>query len=394
MSALASSFPVRGQPAHTEDLLLHIWKRALRVPEIERDSNFFDLGGDSLLAVNLLLDVERQTGVSIPITAIYDAPTVAEMARLIASQTTRESACVVLLKPGTAQSPVFIVHGIGGTIVELAALGRKIRIPDAVYAIQARGLDGRDTPLTTIEDMADLYVAALRRIQPHGPYRLCGYSFGGLVAMEIARRLRAENEKVAALILVDAYAHPSTWPVLSRTKMRLRRAFHLFRQAVQRPPSQTLSRAIKRMRASLSEIGAPTGADSGARESARLHDWLLDQNPSLPLPLLRAREAGSAALRAYRPRSYAGPIIFLKAKHRDTEFPDDPERIWRRLAPKIVYRTIPGGHRTVVTEYAGTAAAMLTACLAWVPWEEEPSPVKAGVPSSLDIAGTFQSQTV
>jgi acetoacetyl-CoA synthetase len=393
MSALAAPVPARGQPADIENSLLQIWKRMLRAPEIERDSNFFDLGGDSLLAVNLLLEVERQTGMNIPITAIYDAPTVAEMTRLIANETAPESACVVLLKPGTAESPLFIVHGIGGTVVELAALGKKIRIPDAVYAVQARGLDGRDTPLATVEEMADFYVAVLRRIQPRGPYRLCGYSFGGLVAMEIARRLQAQNEKIAALILVDAYAHPSTWPVLSRTKMRLRRALHLLREAVRGSPGQTFSRVMRRAKASLARA-APAGADSGARESARLHDWLLDRNPLLPLPLLRAREAGSAALRAYRPQSYAGPIIFLKAKQRDIEFPDDPERIWRGLAPEIVYLTIPGGHRTVVTEYAGAAAATLTACLSWVPREEGPSPSSPGGPSSLDIAGAFRSQTV
>jgi hypothetical protein len=86
--------------------------------------------------------------------------------------------------------------------------------------------------------------------------------------------------------------------------------------------------------------------------------------------------------------------MFLKAKQRDTEFPDDPERIWRGLAPKMVYRMIPGGHRTVVTEHAGAAAATLTACLSWAPREEGPSPGKDGAPPSFDIApaGALRSQ--
>src|SRR5205814_46077 len=161
MSGLASPVQVQDQPADTEDLLLEIWKRALRAWEIDRDSNFFDLGGDSLLAVNMLLEIERKTGVSIPITAIYYAPTVAEM----------------------------------------------------------------------------------------------------------ARRLKAANQMIGALILLDAYAHPSTWPVLSRAKMRLRRCLHLFRHALRHSPGATLSRVRRRARAAVAGMGRRSAADSHRRNS-------------------------------------------------------------------------------------------------------------------------------
>jgi acetoacetyl-CoA synthetase len=348
MNALFSTPPLQAAAADTETLLLDIWQRVLRVSGIGRDDNFFDLGGDSLLAVNLFLEIERETGVNLPITAIYDAPTIAEMALLIGSEVAPESSSLVLLKPGTPKRPLFIVHGIGGTVIELAALGRSIGIPDAVYAIQARGLDGRDAPHAAVEDMAGHYVQLIRDIQPSGPYRLCGYSFGGLIAMEIARRLKARGQSIDALILMDAYAHPSTWPVLSRAKMQLRRTFHLLCRALRRSPAETLSR-LRRSRRN--------------EEPDRLHEWLLDQNPALPLPLLRVREAAGTALRAYCPKPYAGPLTFLKARRRDAEFPNDPKRIWRRLALDIRFRTIPGAHRTMVTQHAETAAAALTECL-------------------------------
>jgi len=349
MKAPFSPVAAEARAVDTGSLLLDVWQRVLRVPEVGRNDNFFDLGGDSLLALNLFLEIEQQIGVTLPITAIYDAPTVAEMACLIEQEAAPESPCLVLLKPGTGERPLFIAHGIGGTVIELAALGRAIGIPEAVYAIQARGLDGHDAPHETIEAMVDHYVQAVRAIQPSGPYRLCGYSFGGLVAMEMARRLKAQGQSIGALILMDAYAHPSTWPVLSRMKMTLRRSIHLVRRALARSPAETFSR-----------LRALAKRQS---ESSRLHEWLLDQNPSLPLPLLSVREAGGAALRAYRPKPYAGCIMFLKAKRRDIEFPDDPRRIWRRLALDIAYRTIPGGHRTIVTRNAETAAAALTECL-------------------------------
>lgn len=251
-----------GEGAITETVLLDIWQRVLRVPEIGRNDNFFDLGGDSLLAVSLFLEIENQIGVHLPITAIYDAQSVAEMAVLLSRETVswnrahaadggdngvrmRERtpavpgaayASLVLLKPGTQDRPLFMVHGIGGTVIELAALGRSMRIPEAVYAIQARGLDGHEEPHETIEDMADHYVQAVRAIQPLGPYHLSGYSFGGLIATEMARRFKAQGQSVDALILIDAYAHPSTWPVLSRMKMKLRRWLYLSRGALGRSP--------------------------------------------------------------------------------------------------------------------------------------------------------------
>jgi thioesterase domain-containing protein len=95
----------------------------------------------------------------------------------------------------------------------------------------------------------------------------------------------------------------------------------------------------------------------------RLHDWLLDHNPDLPLALLKVREAGGAALASYRPNYYPGRITFFKAAERDVEFPDDPQRVWRPLVRELRIHTMPGRHRTIVTEHARDAAARLTACL-------------------------------
>src|SRR5262252_5633335 len=128
--------------------LTTLWSRALLLPSVACDANFFDLGGDSLMAVGLFLEIERELGVKFPITAIYDAPTIAELADLIAGEAAAPAFDhFVCLKPGDDSAPLFIVHGVGGTVIELANLGRRIRTPRAVYAIQARGLDGLEPPL-------------------------------------------------------------------------------------------------------------------------------------------------------------------------------------------------------------------------------------------------------
>ncbi|MGH6879023.1 MAG: alpha/beta fold hydrolase [Rhizomicrobium sp.] len=368
MSA-ALSLRTRDGGSHVSlvERLTAIWSRVLRVSPVGPDSNFFDLGGDSLLAVGLFLEIEQETGIKLPITTIYDASTVAEMAELIAADTAPEFSPLVLLKPGDSGAPLFIVHGIGGTVVELAALGRKIRISEPVYALQAQGIDGALPPLDTIEGMTGLYLDRVRQMQPQGPYWLCGYSFGGLVALEMARRLACEHEEIASLIMMDAYAHPSTWPFVSRVKMRTRRVLLRMGECAQAPLRESaplLLRNVEMLMARAGDILAPNHRNSGNLRQKSLRNWLLDRNPDLPLSLLRVREAGSAALSAYVPRYYPGNVIFLKAAHRDAEFPDDPQRIWRHLVQDMTVHTVPGSHRSIVTEHAATVAARLTACLA------------------------------
>jgi thioesterase domain-containing protein/acyl carrier protein len=332
--------------------LAKIWSHVLRVSPIEPDSNFFDLGGDSLMAVGLFLEIERETGVNLPITTIYDAPTIDELADVITDESAAsECSPLVLLKPGDEDAPLFIVHGIGGTVMELSSLGRVIHIPSPVCALQARGLDGRQPPLDSIEDMAALYLDHVRKRQPRGPYHLAGYSFGGLIALEMARLLMRENQELAPPILIDAYAHPKTWPRASRLKMKARRSLHLARQHARAPLRESIP-------AALAQLG---GLFRRKDARARLRDWLLDQNPDLPAPLLRVREAGSVALARYVPRYYSGKIIFLKASQPDPEFPDDPERIWNGLAKDMEISVVPGRHRTMVTDHAAALAKCLTA---------------------------------
>jgi acetoacetyl-CoA synthetase len=343
------------ETSHAERVarLTDIWGRLLRVAPIGPDSNFFDLGGDSLLAVGLFLEIERETGINFPITTIYDAPTIRDLANLIENEMPKpEFSPLVLLKPGDDGAPLFIVHGIGGTVMELATLGRAIRIAAPVYALQAQGLDGSQPPLESVGNMATLYLDRIRALQPKGPYRLSGYSFGGVVALEMARRLAAENHDTATPILMDAYAHPDTWPLVSRLKMRARRSLHLAQQYARAPISKSVP-------AMLARLGTTGRKDA----RARLRGWLLDQNPDLPEPLVRVREAGSIALARYVPRYYPGKIIFLKASRPDPEFPDDPERIWGPLVQAMEIRVVPGRHRTMIGDHAAALGECLTACV-------------------------------
>ena len=178
----------------TENAIAAIWSRLLGKQLVGRNEDYFHLGGDSLKSLELMFEIEKTLGVQLSLPMIHQFPTIASLARAVEEHTEGEFSPLVLIKEGTAAAPpFFIVHGGGGTVMELFPLGRAIEWPGAVYAIQGRGLDGKESVNRSVAEMADYYVSAVREKQPAGPYRLCGYSWGGLIAFEMARRLRAQG---------------------------------------------------------------------------------------------------------------------------------------------------------------------------------------------------------
>lgn len=119
---------------------------------------------------------------------------------------------LVLLKTGRDGPALFIVTGLGGTAADVFSLARNMRCSNPVYALQARGLDGAEVPLEHVRDLAQYYLAAVQAQQPEGPYLLAGYSFGGLVALEMAQLLVQAGQRPALLAFLESYPHPRYWP--------------------------------------------------------------------------------------------------------------------------------------------------------------------------------------
>ena len=334
-----------------EQLVADVWRQLFNLKQVGVHDNFFDLGGDSLLALQLDREIERATGHDLPMTAIYDAPTVAGMAAILAGQTPGSRfSPVVLLNPGTESPPVFIVHGVGGSAMELIPLARSMRCGHPVYGFQAQGLDGTEAPNDRVEAMAEYYVAAMTELQPHGPYVLVGLCFGGLVAIEIARRLLERGEPVALLALLETYPHPRSWPLRSQiaTLMiqplrRHWRALKIFdsREAVQYAKT-LLPRMFRRLKAHAS------GDNIG-----------LTTDPSLPPAVGLVFDGGIAALRDYRPRYYPGKVNYLKCEI-NTMVPRDPFPVWARLVRELEIQSVPGDHPELVSTYASDVAAWLS----------------------------------
>jgi phthiocerol/phenolphthiocerol synthesis type-I polyketide synthase E len=201
----------------TTKRLARIWQDLLGVKSIGPDQNYFDLGGDSPLAVQLFAQIEKIFQVKLPLATLFEAPTIEELARILRREASAPRwSPLVAVQPAGSRPPFFCVHGAGGNVLIYRDLSQNLGSDQPFYGLQSPGLDGSRPPLTRIEEMAELYVKEIRAMQPYGPYLLGGYCMGGTIAYEMAQQLRAKGEQVALLALFDTVnwykvPFPSIW---------------------------------------------------------------------------------------------------------------------------------------------------------------------------------------
>ncbi len=184
--------------------LVRIWQNIFGLESVGLNDDFFDLGGESSLAVQMFAQIERAFKVKLPLATIYEASTVEELARIIAGEVEFSgSSPLVAIRPSGSRPAFFCFHGAGGNVLNYQKLSQHLGDDQPFYGLQSQGLDGNSQPLTTIEEMAALYVKHIRRVQANGPYFLGGYCMGGTVAYEVAQQLHASGETVALLAMLD-----------------------------------------------------------------------------------------------------------------------------------------------------------------------------------------------
>lgn len=191
--------------------LCGIWEEVLDARQVGLGASFFELGGHSLLAVQLISRIRKALGVELPVRAIFEAPTVGAMAERIRRERRRHVGLrvtrspLVPLKSSGSKTPLFFVHGAGGSAFAFTELARQLDTDRPLFAFHDTDMGEFNTLECSIESIAMNYVAALQTVQPAGPYLLGGWSMGGLVAFEMARHLQAQDQVVALLALVDSY---------------------------------------------------------------------------------------------------------------------------------------------------------------------------------------------
>jgi len=333
--------------------LMQIWKDLLGTEHVTLDANFFDIGGDSLLGVQLFQRVHTTTGVNLPLSTLLTAQTVREQARAlrdasIASADARGDAQrdvpggwspLVPIQEGGSRPPLFSVHALGGNVLNYVPLARSLGPDQPVYGLQAIGLDGISQPLTTIEEMAARYLPEIREKCPHGPYYLCGGSMGGLIAYELAQMLAAQGEQIAFVGLFDTYGPGCMTTGPSSTLGHWRERWMQLR----RLDATTRRAALVNACARRVERG----------HDALRHAWCRWRGRALPHDT-RYRELERAHWRAdfaYRPRAYSGMVNLFRAREQPEPLASMRALGWDSVALGGVHVIdLPGTHETLIEQ--------------------------------------------
>jgi thioesterase domain-containing protein len=312
------------------------------------------------LAVRLLAQIEKAVGKSLPVAALFHAPTVDQLAGLIR----RNGWCaqwksLVAIQPGGFRPPLFCVHAHDGNVLFWRDLARYLGPDQPFYALQPQGLDGEQPPHSRIEEMAAHYINEIRTLQPEGPYFLGGHCLGGLIAFEMAQQLHAQGEKVGMLALFDSYAPP---------KEALPRRSLLYRYRHKAVRFFELTAGL--------HMGNLLVLESGERLSyikEKLNKAVYKLYMGLGsawIPAARRREsilhAGTQAARSYKPDVYPGKITLFRASQLGRGTSHDPKMGWDRLAGGgLETHVIPGYHAHIILEpRVRVLAEKLTAALA------------------------------
>jgi amino acid adenylation domain-containing protein len=321
----------------------NVWQQVLQAPVGGPEDDFFEAGGDSLKAITFMLDLERALGLELSLTLITEAPKFARLCEALREHRTTRYVPLVLLKPGDSLPPVFIIHGLGGNVAGLFPMTRRMTYQGAVIGIQARGLDGHEPPHATVEAMAAEYLREVKARQPDGPYYLCGYSFGGLVAFEMARRLWESGDEVGLVGLFDTMRYPLRWRLRSFLSI-VRRRLAQFAAGVIAAPLDRWPSAAWRM---------------GSRACERLRGLLT----AAPASVLKVAASALIASARYRPGFYPGNLTLFAPMGREPGLPS-LQAIWRTHARTLSIVETAGAHSTMFSATnAESAAASLTRCL-------------------------------
>ncbi len=320
--------------------MTEIWREVLGVDRVSVSDNFFELGGHSLAAVRLLSRMRAAIDTNLPLRCIFLHPTVAELASHISYDAATQGyrytsevpkwSCLVPVQPRGRRTPLFMVAGYGtpdDTFLALSQLAPHLGMDQPLFGLRPRWLEGKDG-YSTVEEMADEFVAELRAVQPSGPYMIGGWCLGGIAALEVAQLLQQQGEEVKLMVLLDT-ARPSS---LRRLLLRI----HNTRERI----SHIIS--------VLSEI-ARAGPQRGAMIRRLIHRKLYVTDSFYQSMIAYQRQ-----LKTHAPKCYSGRITLIVNQEEGCRQRDLG---WTGFAQEgLDVYTVPGDHSTVLKTYGQDVA--------------------------------------
>jgi amino acid adenylation domain-containing protein len=354
----------------TEQAIAEIWAEVLGVKRVGVHDDFFALGGHSLLAVRLMTRLKERFGREVPLAALFQGATVEHLAAVVRGHAdVGTGSPLVPIQPLGEKPPLFMVHGAAGTVLRYVNLARHLGAGQPVYGLRAVGLEAGEEPLGSLREMAAAYVAAIRQVQPAGPYHVAGWSTGCTAAFEVARQLQDAGDEVALLALLDGRA-----PEPGAEKEEADEADLLAWLAAEL--GGQLGGHAEEFVEKLEELEG---------EDRYLHalGWINRNGPVLPAgdtaPLRRNVEVVRASIHAagnYHPSLYRGRILLIQAHDRmvqerelaaeyGVEVTGDYLPSWRNLAVgRVESRIVGGDHYGMFDDpHAGALAGRISAAL-------------------------------
>jgi acyl transferase domain-containing protein/thioesterase domain-containing protein len=366
-----------------ERALCEIWSELLGADNVGIHDDFFALGGHSLIAVRLFSRIRKRFNVSLGLAVLFEAPTVAACAALLrneldatAGESTasapaapvaaptarsgvpmdviRRSPCLVPIQPHGTKRPFFVLPGVGGNVLGYHALTESLPPDQPVIAMQSLGVDGNHQPLLSMQEIAAHFLVELRSVQPVGPYLLGGFSFGGIVGLEMAQQLLAAGERVELLALFDTLLD-STDFTPSRRNARWRRWLEFMRRRVAHHWRALLAvepRLLPGYLAGKSRTMQRRIKSRVWRELFAIQEAVRQKNDDEPIELMpslrRVRDANVLATKRYVPVPYRGVVTLFRAMERGLE-PVSSDANWRYLAAGgLTVVDVPGNHLSML----------------------------------------------
>ncbi|HEX7182946.1 MAG TPA: amino acid adenylation domain-containing protein [Thermoanaerobaculia bacterium] len=353
--------PAAGPRDPLELQLVQLWEEILGTRPIGIRDDFFASGGNSLMAVRLVAQVRRQLGHRLPLTTLLETPTIERLAAILrAEMPPPEQRHLIAVQPRGVQLPLFFVHPGHGSVSSYLGLARHLGVDQPLYGLQARDLDREGDAYMSVEELASRYLAEVREKQPQGPYLIGGWSFGGLVAFEMAQQLRQTGEETGALLLLDTRTPAANAP-LAALEPSLMKAYLLIEHA-----KQVAHLSVKDLPVSPHDL---VGLEL-EEQIDRLMNAMKDRDalprdiePSLVRRYLELRVARFLAIKNYRPDVYPGPITLFRAAevYTDTSL-EEAARIFEEISRKptygwdeltiepVIIHHVPGNHESMIYE--------------------------------------------
>jgi acyl-CoA synthetase (AMP-forming)/AMP-acid ligase II/thioesterase domain-containing protein/acyl carrier protein len=342
------------QSSPLEARLQELWADSLGLERVGLHDNFFLLGGDSLQAVELFLRIEEVLGHRLPRSSLFEAGTVAEMAKGI--EEGAPPRCVLPIQPKGTRPPFFCVHDGNGHVLNFWDLARHLGEEQPFYGIQYVDLDRDQLPFTEIDAMAAHYIREMRKVQPVGPYYIGGYSFGGRAAYVMAQQLRAAGQEVALLALFDTFSHVGQ----RHFSIPYRLARHCQR-IVKMPLADVPAFAALIIR----NLAVKAYMPLRVKLFSTTCRYFKSRNRPTPRFLSHPNPIAIDVINQdYRAQPYDGSAVLFKAELYAMSHPDLHDGWHKLIKGGLEIRPVPGLHTSIMKEpHVRTLAAELAECL-------------------------------